>query len=1208
MRGRGVLLVFAGLGLLAAAARADWPMARRDPERTAYAPGSTFIHRAAPLWRYFLGGTLGREQYWAGDLDGDGRGEVVFLSGGKVVSKLPNDTVVMDSPLLDLFRIDRVGDLDGDGTREIVASAAAGRVFVIGADGAVLWQTPDGSFGNIGAVRFGDFDGDGRDEMYVADQACGSSGSLGDVARVYSFAGGVAATTPLFQLERGRRDYVCGNYDTLGDFNGDGRLEILAQGNRVFYVYSGSDGRLLAQTADLGSIPYGLTITNVQDLDGDPAQEVVCFANNSYAPAINSRRVFLMDWDPAGGTLVKRWERSVTDVATEEHRFVHNGTVDLDGDGTWEVVTSFWASPRARLHVLDARDGTTIDSVLDATLEAVLDLDGDGTVEVLGRSEAGALTAYEFRSLSLVPRWTLPGRRVVGVVDTARRDVQAGYVVPLALDVDGDGRNELLLTRNNADGEIAELLAYDAELAAPAVAASYPLPAGTVPLTYEPFADITGPGEGLQIGLARNDGYLVVLGRGLVPLNEPGGDQAGLRIGGYYSGHNGLTAAPVAADLDADGWNEVVVRNSRGALDCLRPAGASLVVPPAVAWSRPREFAPTLLDVDGDGDREVASLWTSADPTAPHQVRLTAADGTTVVWTRPVTAAGESVTYDLVPMGDLNGDGRLDLLYHRMVQSTGNAKIDVLDGATGAPLWATPFETLVAGSGYGDSAAFDLTGDGLRDPLVCPRNTMMQLRPADGTVVTTVDAGYCTFPSIWDVNRDGQPEVISSGSHYALRVFTRSMTELWRETGTKNHTRTAGAVAECPDAVRFAEGSNNSAVLDIWNAATGALLTSRTLAGGAIYATEADARAAGQRLGILGNAVAKQDLTGAGTPGVLVGSTDGWLYAVDPCTATLVWSYNFRYPVGEPVFADVTDDGADDLLVSVADGYLYAVGRERFRAPAEVLDVDPPAGFPAEDRDTIETFDTLYAAWSAVTGAASYEYAVLTAGGTFLTRPNFLDAGSSTTATAAGLGLRLGGTYYVAVRAIGPSGSSAEMLSDGIQVVDETPPAITLRAGPTPFTPDGDGVEDTVSLVADLADRTGLVEWAVTIFQPGGMAVARTFPPRALTGAAASDFVVWDGRDDGGTLLYEADYPAIATVTDGAGHTATATVDLQLRLPGGADADADADGDGDAEAVEDGGADADEDGPADGGADADEDGPADGGADGDADAGADGGG
>jgi hypothetical protein len=426
------------------------------------------------------------------------------------------------------------------------------------------------------------------------------------------------------------------------------------------------------------------------------------------------------------------------------------------------------------------------------------------------------------------------------------------------------------------------------------------------------------------------------------------------------------------------------------------------------------------------------------------------------------------------------------------------------------------------------------------------------------------------------------------------------MTELWRETGTKNHTRTVGVVAECPGQVRFVEGSNSSATLDVWNAATGALLASRTLAGGASFATEADARAAGHRLGILGNATGKQDLTGTGTVGVLVGSTDGWLYAVDPCAATLIWSYNFRYPVGETVFADVTDDGADDLLVSVADGYLYAVGRERFRAPAEVLDVDPPAGFPAEDRDAIETFDTLYAAWSAVTGATSYEYAVLTAGGTFLTRPNFIDSGSATTATITGLGLRLGGTYYVAVRAIGPSGSSAETLSDGILVTDEAPPTIDLRAGPTPFTPDGDGVDDTVSILADLADPTALADWTVTIFQPGGMVPARTFPARDLTGATATDFVEWDGRDDGGTMMFEADYPVVATVRDQAGHMATATIDLQLRLPTGADADADGDADADADADGDADGDGDDDGSGEVGADADADAGAD--ADGHADA------
>ena len=115
MTPRGALPCLALVLLLVSVdASADWTMFRRDPERTGYAPDSTFINRPAPIWRYFLGGTLGTEQYWAGDLDGDGTREVVYLSGGRVVAKLPNDE--------HRFVHNGTADLDGDGVYEVVTS------------------------------------------------------------------------------------------------------------------------------------------------------------------------------------------------------------------------------------------------------------------------------------------------------------------------------------------------------------------------------------------------------------------------------------------------------------------------------------------------------------------------------------------------------------------------------------------------------------------------------------------------------------------------------------------------------------------------------------------------------------------------------------------------------------------------------------------------------------------------------------------------------------------------------------------------------------------------------------------------------------------------------------------------------------------------------------------------------------------------------
>ncbi|MDI7268529.1 MAG: VCBS repeat-containing protein, partial [Myxococcota bacterium] len=1055
----------------------------------------------------------------------------------------------------------------------VAASDGADVIYVLDHAGAMLWRTPEGSLGGHGVTaRFADFDGDGADDMYAA------AGWASDLAHVYSFASGAASPTRLFQLETGRRDYVIDQHDALGDFDGDGNVEILVEGHQYVYLFSGADGRLLGVSPSVGGIPYGFAMTNVADVDVDGADEAVLWVNSSYGGTF-SRRVFLMGWDPVGRRLVRRWEMSAADPANDDHRFAQNGLADLDGDGIMEVVTSFWsgATRRTTTYVLDARDGTVVDSVSDATVAGLADIDGDGRAEVLVGNDAGDLSAFSLVARSLDWRWTLPGRSVAVALDPARAARQSGQYVPLQVDVDRDGRDELLLYRRDAAGDVVEVLAYNAEVAPPTVAASYSLPAGVVPLTSQPFLDLSGPGAGPEVALARNDGFMIILGRDLLPLNEPASDQTGLRIGGFYSGAWGFGAGPpIATDLEGDGVMDVVVRNSRGALVRLDVSAASLVAGASTVWARPREWYPTAVDLDGDAHKEVVVVAGPIRPTDLPSVRAVTASGATVLWERVVPAAGHSVAYDLPPAGDVNGDGAPDLLYQSYCPDSVQ-RVNLISGRDGRFLWPTPYERSYAGCGFGGAATTDLTGDGVVDPVLpVSCGPLVMLRADTGAVVReAAGGGPAGLAAVYNLDRAGQPEVVNAGPWFEVQAYRSDFTLLWRESPGRMSYMVFGTFAECPGEVRYVQGAYESPTLRIWHGATGALRHEITLAGGSAWPSPAAAVAAGVRPGFLGNATAKSDLTGTGTPGALVGSTDGFLYALNPCDGTVIWALNFRFPVGEAVFADVNDDGVDDVLVSVADGYLYGVGRERFRAPAEVLDTDPPGGFPDVDRDTIETFNTLYASWTAVTGATSYEYGIVTPSGSFVTRPDFINVGGATTATAHGLGLRLGATYYVAVRAIGPAGSSSEALSDGIQLVDETPPTVTLRAAPNPFSPDADGADDTVNVVAEMADRAGLASWRLVVFYPGGMVVARSLPPQALAGTSVTDFVVWDGVDDAGWTMPEALYPVVATVEDVAGRTATASLDLEiLFLPA---ADADADGDADADAEEDAGADGDAD-------------------------------
>ncbi len=1028
---------FAAAGLLSWAAalpaHADWPMARHDRLRSSTGDGTSSIDVPAAAWRRYLGGSLGREQYLTHDVDGDGDPEVIFVMGGALLAKTPTDAVTWETEALDIFRIDGLHDLDGDGAPELIASARAGRVYVVRpSDGVVLWSLPSGTVGNVGNVRFADFDGDTVLDLYLADVACGSTGSLGDVGLAYSFAADVGAPSTIFALERGRRDYVCGSRDTIVDIDGDGDLEVVAQGRFFFYIYSTVDGALESTSENVGSIPYGQATTHAADVDGDGRVELICFTENNYAPPVNSRRVFLMDWNPTTSTLELVWEHTVGDLANDRHGWQPAGVTDLLGDGTTEVVTSFYtaSSDSWRTHVYAGADGTELDSVPVGPFQGLVDLDADGSPEILAGGPEVGLSAFRYTATGLERVFTAPDLGAVFVRDEARHRVWSARTRALAFDVDRDGTNELI-GLHYAGGRATHLVALSAATDPPTEVASLLIDDDVALLTFEVFDSVTRPYP--QMLVARSDGYLWVLDDGLRATNASIGGEIttrGLRIGGYYSGTNGLGPVPVAADLDGDGIADVLARDSRGVLLRLSPGAASLVEPPTIVWEIPRAVQPTIVDVTGDGTPEIA-LGVREDDAV---VRMLRASDASVIWERTLGTSSRGLAYDLVA-GTVSDDAVPDIAYQLREASGGTVIINVLDGTSGVPLWATDFETVVAGSGLGASALVDRDGNGRMDVLACPRNLFWWLTDVDGSSAGSFDGGYPGHPILHDVDADPELEILASGSVFGTRALDLDLTPVWEDRADK-HTRVLGAVVECADGPRYVQGHNNSPRLTIWSAADGTRLGDIALRGGARYSPYT---AVPDGSGVLGNVTVSDDLTGAGRPSALVPSSDGHLYAVDPCSTELDWALDFRFPVGEAILADTDGDGEDEIVVTVADGYLYGIDQQVLEAPVFVVENDGsgPAAGPGDDIDELITTDTLYANWASVVDATAYEYAVITPGGAFLTEPNFIDVGNVTEVTATGLPLVVGRRYLFAVRAIGADGSSSESLSDGVVVLPD---------------------------------------------------------------------------------------------------------------------------------------------------------------------------
>jgi outer membrane protein OmpA-like peptidoglycan-associated protein len=83
--------------------------------------------------------------------------------------------------------------------------------------------------------------------------------------------------------------------------------------------------------------------------------------------------------------------------------------------------------------------------------------------------------------------------------------------------------------------------------------------------------------------------------------------------------------------------------------------------------------------------------------------------------------------------------------------------------------------------------------------------------------------------------------------------------------------------------------------------------------------------------------------------------------------------------------------------------------------------------------------------------------------------------------------------------------------------LDTTPPTVKWEATPLPFSPDGDGVNDTLYMRLDLADRSGIERWKLTVLDPDGK------PFKIWRGQGNPlGLITWDGRGDSGELVESA--------------------------------------------------------------------------------------
>ncbi len=349
----------------------------------------------------------------------------------------------------------------------------------------------------------------------------------------------------------------------------------------------------------------------------------------------------------------------------------------------------------------------------------------------------------------------------------------------LAADLDGDGRLDLLtvVTTWNAAALASDVVVLlgdgDGRFAH---AAGRPIEPFFLPSA---IADLDG------------DGHLDLIGRGgvldqnTVDVIRARGDGTFTDAVTYAAGHSPQRAA--VADLDGDGAPDLVAPDSR--VDLFGPNGGGAVYTlggigdgtfqPAVSVYRANSPVDVALgDLDGDGradlvvsDQGLYGLFEDVSGSA-IVVLPGAGDGsypTAHEFPRPATS------YDRVALGDLDGDGRLDVVALAYVEGPrrsdgwgngpGGYNLVALRGDGTGALTESALAPLPFGADGEDLALADFDGDGHLDAAVAAGRVSVFRGRGDGTFDPPLS--YAVAGAGWiatgDFDGDGRVDIAAVG-------------------------------------------------------------------------------------------------------------------------------------------------------------------------------------------------------------------------------------------------------------------------------------------------------------------------------------------------------------------------------------------------------------------------------------------------------------
>ena len=690
-----------------------------------------------------LGGTLPLDPTWGdpvalADLNGDRKLDLVTTT-----SLLFGTGDGRFSPGLDDTTASAVGDLNGDGVVDLVltnggsatVSVSLGRgdgTFTAKRDYDVgaRYLPPDagGSLDEATTMALGDVNGDGKLDLVAANH--GSSA----VTVLFGKGDGTFGSGRAFPTGEGPVAL------TLGDLNGDGKTDLVTVSldTATMSVLLGTGGGAFAASRDYplpidtptGWDAYQTTLIALDDLNRDGKLDLVLVTF-----WMNQASVLLGKGD---GTFAA----SVDYPLGDNSGLSRNGPTafvlaDLNGDGKQDLVVANTMGPTLAV-LLGKGDGgfaarQEYPAVSASSSLAVGDLNGDGKPDI---AASGGVVLFGNGD---------------GTFATGPKLASGSFPEAVLGDVNGDGKLDLVTAGSSVllgkgDGSFAAGVDYPTG-GARAVA----------------LGDLNGDGK-LDIATANGAAATVsvLLGKG----------------DGTFAANVDLATGPqpgalALGDLNGDGKLDIVTAGTgqfgqNGTVTVLLGTGNGAFAARVDLRAGQNTAAVAIGDMNRDGKPDLVLANSGSDASYSVDVWLGNGDGTFTTVARDFSVDGSNV----VALGDLNGDGNLDIVASGMYQSPN--QVSVLLGKGDG--------TLTSSADYGTTASphpialGDLNGDGNLDIVVGNWGLVSVLfGMGDGTFAPKTD--YLAARGqlmLGDVNGDGRLDIVQPVDSNTVSVLLGS--------------------------------------------------------------------------------------------------------------------------------------------------------------------------------------------------------------------------------------------------------------------------------------------------------------------------------------------------------------------------------------------------------------------------------------------------